>query len=365
MMADYHVIEFEQLLDGKPYPLLVGVMSAQDLLNRYKIPTIDTITGEGYQRPTWPSRVRSISTYILKKGGLLPTAILVNIRNGAAVYTANGDGTGTLSIPESTPLWVEDGQHRIKGMEEAVQRKHPLPYTLPVVFTLGHTVEQEMRLFYVVNHEQRGVPADVTADILRKTVMARADRGQTISAADLRKAVGAEVVHRLAREPGPWQNKIQMADEVKQYQKPIRFATLASSLTPFLNSDWAAGRVVSRDSVALANVANAYWRGVEILMPEAMADPESYSVQGPTGVWVFNTLLRDVARRADRASDWSTGFMAEQLKDLQHWIESPTWHRKTGDPLAMLRGQAVARQILEQVAPLLADTPGLDLELAT
>jgi DGQHR domain-containing protein len=250
-----------------------------------------------------------------------------------------------------------DGQHRAKGLQAAKQLKQPLPYSLPVVFTLGLNEEEEMNLFYVVNSTQKSVPTDLTAEIMRKRIDAKAKDGKAhITISELRRAASTQIARALALSPkSVWYDKIQMADEIKQYQKPIRLATFAHSLEPYLAGDWAHNMVFAREIQPLADVVEAYWEGLRLLMPAAFDEPRVYTVQSPTGAWVFGWVLRDMVRLADKASNWAPEFFADQLRCLSEWVDSQTWHREYGDDLTRARGSGVARLIFEKIYPLYRD----------
>jgi DGQHR domain-containing protein len=346
MSVAINVLEFSQLHDGKPITLYAGVISAADLVERYVIPVWDSEKETGYQRPAYESRVRKIASYVITNQGLMPTSILVNVRSGSQYEAQNGHGV--LTIPDGRTLTIIDGQHRAKGLEVAKERKQPLPYAVPVVFALGLNAYDEMRLFEVVNSTQKSVPTDLVAELLRIQTKTTADRGGHVTDVQLRQEASVNIVRSLAERPGPWFGKIQMADEVKT-DKPIRLATLARTLEAFLSGDWASNRVKTRDHKMLTKAVASYWNGLEKLMPAAFSDAKSYSVQGPTGAWVFGWVLKDMARLADKANDWSPEFFERQLQDLDQWVDSETWNRRTGDDLTRAKGRGIARILFEHV----------------
>lgn len=356
-MNTYSVIEFEQRHNGQMMKLYAGVISADELVERYHIPEYNTNSDTGYQRPVYPSRLGQIASYILNREGVMPTSILANIRQGAH-FRFTTPPVGELSVPIDQLLEMVDGQHRAKALRLAKERKQPLPYTLPIVFTLGLNEEEEMNLFYIVNSTQKSVPTDLTAEIMRKRIDTKAQDGKAqITITELRRLASVQIARIVALNPqSVWFHKIQMADEVKQFQKPIRLATFAHTLEPFLSGDWAHNLVFARDAQSLSVVVENYWLGLRLLMPAAFDEPRLYSVQSPTGAWVFGWVLRDMVRLADKANDWSPEFFADQLKSLAEWVDSQTWHREYGDDLARAKGSGVARLIFEKIYPLYRPT---------
>lgn len=348
-MNSYTVLEFEQRHNGNLIKLYNGIIKADDLVNRFIIPEYKTGTDTGYQRPAYPSRLSHIAAYILNKEGVMPTSLLANIRNGAN-YKSLGNGVGVLLVPEGEPLWMVDGQHRTKGLKIAKERKQPLPYDLPIVFSVGLTQEEEMDLFYVVNNTQKSVPTDLTFEIMRHRIGKKADIGAPVQVSELRREASVEIARSLAMDSqSVWFERMQMADEIKQYQKPLRLATFCKTLDSFLSTDAAYNLVLSRDHKTLSTMVDSYWKGIGLLAPAAISDPKHFSIQGPTAAWVFGWVLKDFARIADKADNWSPEFFADKLRVLEEWVDSDTWHKETGIDLTRAKGSGVARLIFEKV----------------
>src|SRR5439155_1396969 len=108
--------------------LYVTALSVKDLLGRFESDTYRSDNPAGYQRAVGASRVRSLSAYMRSEEGMLPTSILLCIRQpGRGEFEAVGGGgskpgageTGLLTIGPEVPLWVVDGQHRLAGLERA------------------------------------------------------------------------------------------------------------------------------------------------------------------------------------------------------------------------------------------------------
>lgn len=364
-MADYKVQPFRQLHEQGAVTLYLGVVQAEDLVDgRAEIPRFDSEKKTGYQRPPTPSRINSLSRYVLNKGGLLPTAILVNVRRGAA-FTPGKDGLGVLHVPEGERLWIMDGQHRYRGLAAARERKQPLRYDVPIVFTVGFDEDSESKVFYTVNHEQRSVSTDLTAQLFARQVAERQAKGGNVaakvSATDLRKLAAQRICDAVRETPdGPWHNRISGGDELPSVAvKPIRSAVFIGSLNHFLRDRWAAGHVEANNIKPLVNVVNTYWSALASLMPEAFADHTRYAVQRPLGAYVFNELLPDITFQADRAQDWSEPFFRAQLARLDEWVTADKWQLKGEEPLVSTNSRYAVRVILEGLRPIYVETPGL------
>jgi DGQHR domain-containing protein len=364
-MTDYTVQPFKQLHEKTPITLYLGVINAEDLIDgRADIPNYDAEKKTGYQRPPTPSRITSLSRYVLGKGGLLPTAILVNVRNGAQ-FTPNGAGFGTLRVPEGERLWIMDGQHRYKGLRTAHERRQPLKYDVPVVFTSGFDEDGEMHVFYTVNHEQRSVSTDLTATLFARDIATRLQGGEDtakdVTPTELRNLAAQRIAEALnEHEGGPWHNRISLASELPDTKtKPIRLKVFSGSLQAFLKDRWAAGQVEICDYRKLVQVVETYWSAVASLMPDAFANHAKYAVQRPLGAYVFNGLLPDIVFRADRAQDWSEGFFKREMSRLEEWVTEDKWRLNGEEPLVSTNSQFAVRAILQALRPTYTDTPGL------
>src|SRR6266508_2945123 len=150
--------------------LYVTALPLKFLLGRLQADTYRRDNPRGYQRPVTPSRLRQISAYMRDEEGMLPTAIVLCVRQPyradfeSAVESNSGGETGLLRIDADVPLWVVDGQHRIYGLQRALTHDKAgwlEDYHLPVVIVEGIDAYEEMRYFHVINTRHRGVPTDV------------------------------------------------------------------------------------------------------------------------------------------------------------------------------------------------------------
>src|SRR3990170_1780241 len=151
--------------------LYSAVVPLKDLLGRTLPDTYRHDNRAGYQRPLTPSRLRQVSTYLRDEEGVLPTSLLLCVRQpdraafeAAGIEGGGGGEPGVLTIPAGVRLWLVDGQHRLSGLERALTKdkaKWLADYPLPVTIVEGIDAYEEMRYFHVINTRQRGVPTDV------------------------------------------------------------------------------------------------------------------------------------------------------------------------------------------------------------
>jgi DGQHR domain-containing protein len=368
-MMKLPVTRFTQVHEGGvPVELYLTVLTVDQLMERAKIDVRKPGATTGYQREPTESRVREIARYVTTQGGIMPTAVLVNIRDGARFEEQAPDSTlGWLHIPDAEPFWIEDGQHRYYGLELA-KNKYGFEvekYDIPVVFTTV-PYQEELRLFYVVNAKAKSVPTDLTATLLMEQAVEKISQGERVKVNEVRKAVGVYIAQRLAQEPGPWHGKIRLPNEDKSVikQKPVSVSTFASTLRAFLADKWVQRRYqgTDHDSQAWRNlyeVVRNYWIAIQELMPEATANVERYSVQKPLGTWVFHDILPDVVDLARRAGDWSPKYFRSQLERLEEWVRDSTWDMEGSEPIVRANNRQAIEYLTGQMRQLFVETPGL------
>lgn len=362
-MPSIPVQRFRQMHKREPVDLYLAAVPATEVIYRHKIDVQGPDNPDGYQRAPETHRGKQIADYILGGEGMLPTALLVNIRQGAWFQEeAPGSSFGQLHFSDEQPWWVEDGQHRTLGVEQAIARlksgRKPadLGYDLPVVFCLDFTRADEMDLFQIVNSKARNVPTDLVASITFNRV--REERGKAepgkISVPNLRKAAGVAIGQYLA-DSAPWKGHVQEVNETKDViNKPMQANTFANTLLPLLRERYVHTRFLTNpedlEFTQLAKIVQTYWRALADLMPEAFADIAHYSVQRPIGVYAFHELLPEVMDACRMENDYSQASFKTKLQRLAEWVESSTWHRETGADIVKGSGnRAAIRAVVERM----------------
>jgi DGQHR domain-containing protein len=368
-----HGLESKVPRGAQPIDMYLAVIPADLLIDKAAVDARTTDNPEGYQRQAVPSRERAIARYVTHKGGILPTAVLVNIRDGAEFMPGDAEGRhGTLVIPDHQKFWIEDGQHRKGGLAEA-QTRYGFDlsgYEVPVVFTTVPYYE-ERRIFYVVNHEAKSVPTDLTAELIAEDTVQKIDEGERPTAQAVRQAVGQYIAKRLVQEPGPWYGKIRLAEQGKEVAKtkPVGTSTFGSTLRPTLTDAWVRrmyeGQVPdSKPWRDLYEVIRNYWLALAALMPAASADVEHFSLQKPLGAYVFNQIMPEFLDLARRAGDFSPKFFQAELERLQEWVTDAQWDISPSgrEPMVKANNRQVIEHIVKQMKALLDENPSQQVE---
>ncbi len=149
--------------------LYVGAAKAGELAVQVKVDMRTTSNSNGYQREVSPSRARSFGRYISRTTGISPNTILLNVRNANSMKYKDG----FLTIEEKEPLWLVDGQHRVKGLEIMMAEDGDPKigdFELPVVVMSQGDNYTEAKQFWIINKTQKGVRSDLAERILQRAV---------------------------------------------------------------------------------------------------------------------------------------------------------------------------------------------------
>jgi DGQHR domain-containing protein len=333
----------------------VTVMKAGDLLSRKKVDQVSLDNPEGYQRPLLPTRLKQVLRYLTKEEGVFDTTVVLNIRQEDLkgkdfTFTITqalfeGADLGSVDLPDDVPFWLEDGQHRVEGIEYSIQndgQKWLTDYPLPVTLTIGNDRYAEMRGFYLKNTRQHGVPVDVT----ERHLLQMESRLGTIGILEiegdkkLTQTKAVKVVDLLRTTPGqPWYQTIVFPGEQRTSSHIARQHTIVSSLLEALRDQFI--RQLPEDQLAKL-VAN-YWNALKELLPEAFQEPPKYSIQKTAGLYSLHMMLPDVVELCREARDFSKDNMKQLLSRIDMDTEFWSVDQNRGDPLTFGTGMKSLR----------------------
>lgn len=350
----------------KDKPLYLTALTAEQLRKYGKIDRWSKETKKGYQRfLDWRrlgTGLRQAARYLTEEEGLFPTSILVNIRKVKEVQfqtesRIDGFGDiGELTIPDE--LWIVDGQHRHGALEQVMTKdsafkNYPVPVTIMTLTNPAYPYPyDEMRMFYVVNSRQRGVPTDYAQRFLyemlkqegRIGLLAKEGKRALLTAAALKAA------DLVIEDPNSlWHKKVQMPDEVEGEMHVIRQRPLVDSITYVLKETTFAGMPEEQVSKLL----NQYWQAIKTVFPEPFEDPKSYSLQATPGTYAFNMLFPAIYARCVSEGERATADkMAEVLRKIRPkgspLDDSTFWNKeKTKNPLAVGTSMKSIRDLYE------------------
>ena len=275
--------------EGKGHtPQVVGVITAGVLVKNFVVPHRDSRRKQGYQRPVSPTRVNKLATDLRSGRVDLPTAVLLNIRGSAAEVIKKSAGAMTIFRPNGRDLYVVDGQHRIAALAKLVEQDPARwqGYEVPFVCMIGATEMEEMRQFYVVNSTAKSVRTDLALDLLKQQAESDPDLMASLVEKGESWKVEAQTITEQLAHTRLWRHRIRFPGDPAG-ETTIGSAGMVGSLKQILATPYF-GAISTQNRV---KILEAYWEGVERVIPEAFKEPTAFAIQKSTGVQIMHALL--------------------------------------------------------------------------
>jgi len=334
--------------------LYVLTIRLKDLLGRFHSDTWEEENPNGYQRPLTSSRLRQLSSYMREEEGMLPTSILLCIRQPhQAIFEpnaeANGKGElGMLTVPRDVPLWVVDGQHRLHGLERAMKKdkaKWLADYPLPVVIVEGIDAYEEMRYFHVINTRHKGVPTDV---VDRHLLSMREAEGSALIEKEGEKNYLRGRATKLADllnndETSPWKGRIRTPGQPLRPEHLMRQHSMVSALDPVVRDNFVKRLTDEEAGKLLLN----YWAAARECWPPVFENPAEYVVQKPLGVGALHQIFPDVLEVSRAADDFTKAKMLDTLSYVGR--SAGFWHVVRGHHLVRNTGSRAVKMLAEHL----------------
>lgn len=285
-------VQIAEARSKKWTPRATGVIMAGDLYERYEVPRRDFRNNEGYQRELSTTRVNRLVRDLRDERVDLPTSILVNIRDFNAdrnLYRENGQYFIRLG---NEKLYIVDGQHRVGALAKLIEEDPDRwsDYELTFVSMLGASEYDEMREFYVVNSNAKSVRTDLAFDLLKRQAESDPIVQEGIEASGQAwKVKGQTVAEELDRTCSLWRGLIRFPGEPKA-ATIVSSASVVNSLRPLFSNHYF-DQITTQAQV---KVLDAYWKGVQRVIPEPFDEPSDYTLQKGLGTMVMHGLLAAV-----------------------------------------------------------------------
>ncbi|MFN0181736.1 MAG: DGQHR domain-containing protein [Gemmatimonadales bacterium] len=321
--------------------IVVGVMPAAAVYERFVIPRRDSRKKTGYQREPSTTRVNRLATELKRARVSLPTAVLLNLRSfNPNLHLQTLDDHHRFR-PNEEDLYVVDGQHRILALEKLIidAPQDWSSYPLPFVCMLGADDRQEMEQFYVVNSTAKSVRTDLAFDILKQR--AESDpvllEGLTERGEDWK--VKAQALVEILAESPVWKGRVRFPGEPKA-DTTINSSGLATSFKSLLDTPFF-GSISNTDR---GKILDAYWRGIREILRPAFDEPHRYAVQKSVGVMALHNLLISVVEYIRSRGD--------------SVLESDSFTKAMRNPLEKMQGESAAGEPVTGLDFWLAGTQG-------
>ena len=323
--------------------LYVTTMTAEQLKNEefVRVDEYSSANNRGYQRLPADSRISAFARYISQAKGISPLSVTLSAREPVKFRSTTGN-VGKLSIPEKSPLWIVDGQHRIGGLrhlldDHAEYGNFALPVVILPTYGVNGTQDprdaeyEEAKEFLVINRTQKGVRADLAERFLGQLV--RAEGAKVIQGLPSQITRGIEWVPKATEivdklnESGPWRGKIRMPNDPRGTTVAAQ-KSFTDSLEPILAS--ADFKAYTSDEIA--EFLRRYWAAISELCPEAFERPGDYVLQKTTGLFVLHGVFPTVARMAAKSGVITKETIKEVLErePLEEFMKSDYWSSSSG-----------------------------------
>lgn len=323
------------------------VFKAKDLVENAKIDRWSQRNYGGYQRVTSEQRLGynrgSVVRYLVKEMGCFPSSVLLNVRGDVKFSketTQDVYSRGVLDFDENE-FWIIDGQHRIAGLDRAIQRNRDYE-EYPVITSIVRLPERfdELLLFYIINRRQRGVSTELAYRHLQRMLWQKGEdwildfEGKP----GLDRSYSMEIVDILNKEPiSPWSNRIRYVHEPRNTDHIIEDKHFASTLLPLLRDKNFVGIPIKKIAMYMIDFWNALYR----IFPECISSPHQYNLMRRQGVYVMHKLFKvfyahDLDEIIDEDSiyhrlDWLTSETTEhEVPDFRPPLTAGFWSTLDG-----------------------------------
>lgn len=295
----------------KEWPMYVTAMSGKKIVEISEVDSVDK-DPDGYQRERNKGRCQDIATFIEHTEGLVPGAILLNIRPDQVdrvQYSKLGgdDGIeyGTVTFPDEKVAWIMDGQHRVGAFEYLDG-----DVVVPAVFAIGMKREKEGETFNVVNANQKNISASLNFfDLMRfaaENVKQWTSRGDKES-----NELAYRIVLEMNKE-GPWKGRVNTTG-VRGLKRAINLKGFITGLEPVVKDRTFATLPGEKQVEMVQN----YWQAVEKVWPTALGQDSSSVLNKTFGVHVTCGVAIDVFLYSEQLGDTSVEVMAKLLEAIK------------------------------------------------
>ena len=298
--------------------------------NFFRIDTLDSGLGVGYQRVLNEARAKRLSEYLLdghKEGeAFLPTSIF--LATDKLLPFDEGTNTITIDTEKTGAFNVVDGQHRIRGLILASEKDSTLDsFEVPVNIAIDLDEISQMCHFLIVNTTQKSVDAAIEQQIVARLtdlinfkkmpVLPRWIQRQVDKGEDQRALALVQFLN-LSPE-SPWKGRVLMANSEdesgsssvsqKSFVTSIKKHVLVPS-NPVGGFQW----TVEKQQKVLLN----YWRAIKRLLVDK--DDEISVVFRTNGLELFHgaspAVFLHLANRQDFKEETIVALLTHAFDNL-------------------------------------------------
>lgn len=207
---------------GKPFYLTSLTAGELVLLSYVARRGVDVEEG-AVQRLLNPTRINGIRDFVLA-GGVFPTSIVLNWTDTKHPLKTSAT---RLSLPRNKEAaQIIDGQHRVMGLAEAIQKKGSVR-SMPLPVSIYHNLKTKdcADIFLAINTEQKPVARSLVFDLYSVASDYIVDPA-TVRAGDVAKELNAQV-------GSPYEGYIKFPGAPAS-QKGLALSTVVSAVKPLI-----------------------------------------------------------------------------------------------------------------------------------
>ena len=310
--------------------------------NFYTVDKLEPRTQEGFQRILDERRAVRLTKHLIEANDLgyahLPTTIFLatdkSLRYDRALNTL------TFDTEEVGPFSVVDGQHRIEGLRQAIDKKPKmLDFQLPVTIASNLDNTHQMYHFYIVNTTQVSVDASMVQQITRRfTEMDGVEELPYIPfwlqrrIAGGRDASSLRMVEFLNEDPdSPLYGLVQMANDPNSRNK-IKQSSIVNVVKKEVLVASNPLSVQETDPDRAARILLNYFRVIDQMFVDGR-DKKKTVVYKSNGIffflgiskWVFNAIYSSTRDFTVKSISQTIEGAMEELDEEFRQIGSPDW----------------------------------------
>jgi len=279
------------------------LIKAKELLAESTTDAYDTEENkDGYQRKIQKNRAKKFSEYLHGCKGSFSGTILLNVRDKEKCNFVSETHTGFGQLEIDDTVYIVDGQHRVAGLELAIDKGYDKNILVPAMITVGNNKNHEALTFLIVNRTAKGIKADLTDELIYKTIPAELlnEKLRLVLNLSTRKEIGEfciDMTKNINETIGSvWCSRIAMPEEKMLEPRIVNQRTFALSFEQAIKTCGTLKRAFNVGEIEQAQGwLHDYWQAVSQKCPEATGvNARDYVLMKSVGVQVINRLFARV-----------------------------------------------------------------------
>lgn len=377
-----------RLVQQKSKPMFIGTISLPELkkLNlkvaEFSVRTENTPEA-GYQRKVEETRARKFGKFVAE-GNISPASMLLSIREKDLKHTKIDDLTRKnlnedisndvekiiLHVKTECPVWIVDGQHRWRGIQD-IDNKKLEGFHMAFTILFGLDPDEEANQFVIINKTQKAVRTDLAERFIAKAYKKRGEiaimndpnTGIFKKAIWVSKAI--DVLDTLVDpvRKTTWEGKVQLPNEPKAKTMTVTQSGFTNSLQVLVDK---LGPLTNQDMYKvcdIVDIVDGFWNSIkkncpkpfEAYNPDNGISPNNYAIQQTIGVSVLHRVLAMIWGDLNgplKISDFDELLAVDSITNSDYWdrtIPNPDTDGKGGKWTMMGTNQKAFRVISDKI----------------